>query len=1240
MSAVNLDEIKKRYNFKQISVATWRDPKGSILPARGGPASPLISAAAAASPYTPTYKVNYRRPPEPTDDEESGQDSEEAEQEEGGEDEQPETKEPVDSPIEPTADGPLPEHPEPESSLPSPPDIFLDAEIEQGTTELLEKDVVAPHATVESVGESEDDIVEIIEAPPPAPSPPPPEESRPTTPANVVEVIEVPPPAPLAEVEPTIAADGIPTSSESPETVVGDGDLPESSAQDQPEPEVSEPLTADLPEPPAESHDGVEATVIDAPPPPPPPPPEPEEKKVSFAPGTPEPKPTHRKKKDARGGKGKSKKRSVAPADDWPDDIVAIVDADGVLEAVPPPPAPPPPDVEIEHQAEDVLEEATAPILETEGTNQAKEVPSAAEPEAELLESPEESNDAGSEDAELVKAAEDEAPAAQENQVDETPGDAESQVTIVADESQDAVPHATLVEQSVSSPVTAALTNPDEADEEVSIVELPGVVDAAPAANEIVPSMTAEEDASDESEESDTPEESDTSEKSDTPVVSPQGADQVIEADSDLPSADSEAVAEPEQTATDENTADDVAQEPASDEGTEKDPDLPTEDIQAAVEPDQAVADEHTADDVVPEPESDGMTGKDTDLPTEDSQAAIEPDQTVADETVVDNVAQEPKSDEATEQDSNLAIEDTHVAVEPDQAVADEIMVDDVAQEPKSDLEAAEAIAESGDAGRQIVLDENSLETTDEPVLDDGVVVATADITPAVEQNANEAGQPLEEPVPNIAPIKATDAQDVVPDQCAVEKSGDAADKGVISVSAEAPIEESNDATEVLSKEPEPEEGSPACDEETQEPVAEQTKLPIEEPVIVTTDQASEEDAACVVPETVQEPVEQLDEPSHPENIVSEPLDEPDEVKEIEAGPDLVEEEPAATTDKAEEPVLAKSESLPQAPEPLVEAPLSPTLSKSSSHKQHADHWERKASIKKPVSSEAKAPEKASASKRSSRNSRDEPRARERSHKSQRHSTIADEDAERRRRREARKAEDAARFAEEERKKAYEEQLRAIRHEARREARRAAAEEAAKIKEEEAVRIKSEEAARIKKEAAAKLASDEAEAIARKDAEVRRRRRQREREAHVEAPARPHRERRESVTMAPLFFRTNSEQVRSTKEHRPSRSSRHDERPASKRSSSPKDLKRPTKAVPETIPPSDAKSEEERAEGRPTVDDPAPSSSKGSKSLRRHHDEAESERPRTSRRDSERRSKRPVPEEKLRSFFSFLLRGF
>lgn len=72
MSAANLDAVKKKYKFKNISIATWRDPSLSTIPARGGPKSPTISPEDVAKPYIPTYKVRYDPLPNQTDDEETG----------------------------------------------------------------------------------------------------------------------------------------------------------------------------------------------------------------------------------------------------------------------------------------------------------------------------------------------------------------------------------------------------------------------------------------------------------------------------------------------------------------------------------------------------------------------------------------------------------------------------------------------------------------------------------------------------------------------------------------------------------------------------------------------------------------------------------------------------------------------------------------------------------------------------------------------------------------------------------------------------------------------------------------------------------------------------------------------------------------------------------------------------------------------------------------------------------------
>jgi hypothetical protein len=66
-AAVDLDDIKRKHNIKNIRIATWRNPALSVHSARGGPASPLVSSK---PPYIPQYK-KYAIP-DPTDDEQSG----------------------------------------------------------------------------------------------------------------------------------------------------------------------------------------------------------------------------------------------------------------------------------------------------------------------------------------------------------------------------------------------------------------------------------------------------------------------------------------------------------------------------------------------------------------------------------------------------------------------------------------------------------------------------------------------------------------------------------------------------------------------------------------------------------------------------------------------------------------------------------------------------------------------------------------------------------------------------------------------------------------------------------------------------------------------------------------------------------------------------------------------------------------------------------------------------------------
>lgn len=64
MAAANLEQVKKKYNFKDIKVATWRDPALSIHPARGGLST--LSPFADTS-YVPKFKDAY----DSTDEEET-----------------------------------------------------------------------------------------------------------------------------------------------------------------------------------------------------------------------------------------------------------------------------------------------------------------------------------------------------------------------------------------------------------------------------------------------------------------------------------------------------------------------------------------------------------------------------------------------------------------------------------------------------------------------------------------------------------------------------------------------------------------------------------------------------------------------------------------------------------------------------------------------------------------------------------------------------------------------------------------------------------------------------------------------------------------------------------------------------------------------------------------------------------------------------------------------------------------
>lgn len=79
----SLDAVKKRFNIKEIRIATWRDPALSVHEARRGGKTPKVSPKDAAKPFIPTYKVRYDNLGLDTDDEGEGKDGANADCESG-----------------------------------------------------------------------------------------------------------------------------------------------------------------------------------------------------------------------------------------------------------------------------------------------------------------------------------------------------------------------------------------------------------------------------------------------------------------------------------------------------------------------------------------------------------------------------------------------------------------------------------------------------------------------------------------------------------------------------------------------------------------------------------------------------------------------------------------------------------------------------------------------------------------------------------------------------------------------------------------------------------------------------------------------------------------------------------------------------------------------------------------------------------------------------------------------------
>ncbi|KAK4908417.1 hypothetical protein LTR49_022685 [Elasticomyces elasticus] len=929
------------------------------------------------------------------------------------------------------------------------------------------------------------------------------------------------------------------------------------------------------------------------------------DKTVHFAPGTPEPKPTSRKKKSSKGTK--SKKRISVPIDSLPDDIVAIVD--------------------------ETIGSVSIPVLEER--NDLVDVQPSTEPGEPVQVLGAESAPDGGE----VVAAEQAAaivhvipePLIEETSVVE-PGPDVSGIIVEVLPNEHIEPSMAEVSKPKKKSSKSSGKDKDKSKKKLKVKDmiqtfeglgtdmvpppaLPDlVIDVPPPPPPAVEAETVQESVEEsEGQESLTlPADVATSEPASPPIVAL--ADVEDDAGSDGPIREHEPVKEDEQHATPEVaiTSDiDASALPIVEAAPEEvgiheeDPEggsvEPTaQDIDVDIVPDESdtlessekVTDDRVADDEGSINHDDGLSvsiDEPVDDELQDSATAHDPD---AAETA-DIPPPDPDSVDSTPTDESTAIQDIDpspaeaVSIEDDSTGADETAV--VNEESNSGFDESEfgqetLVAES--APEEPAIEETSADKVEEPV----VVEISIDNGPTADADESHA----EDDAAKHPEIETTVIEDVVIEEVVVEE---AVVEGVFveNVVVEAPKDESIEPMEAVS--------DPVLDETAIEssPVVEEPAETLAEISSEDTGTAEQKDAD--LPSDIAEaealPEDTADNKPEPatEESVEPPADANDETQAVEmpSAPEITPSEQPATEPATIADAPAVQEETPSNSPP---APPSPTLSKGGSHKHKADRWERKHELKR-TSTDIK-PDKPSSSKRSSRHSKEEPRSADRPHRSRRHTMPAEDEAERTKRREARKAEELARTMEEERRKADEEELRQIRHEARRAARKAAAEEAAKI------------------------AREEAEAVAREEAERRRKRRE-ARDRKEEAARPPPRPRRDSVTKAPLFIRTSGDQPRERRREETShRSSRHSERPSSKRGSSPT-----SKSSKDAGQSNDASS---------TPTEPVSSSSTGSKSHRSHREAEDGERPRSSRRDSERHSRRPVVEEKPRSFFGSLLR--
>ncbi|EMC92352.1 hypothetical protein BAUCODRAFT_151757 [Baudoinia panamericana UAMH 10762] len=999
MAPLSLEEIKKKYNLKSVSVAKWRDPKDSAFLGQGVSNSSSVPAAAAAAAYVPpAYKVRYKIP-EPTGDEESEPEDDTVNTDEV---DVSAAQVPVDSPMVPSEElSPvarlLPDTVAIASESAAEP-IVVDQAL--GLSDLLPKDspnADDPEATDEAQTTSAEHT--LLNALPDDGT----DDELPTSDLPSDAEIVIPPFQRPPGAFPEQQESGVAVLVETSTATTAETDM------------VLEDFLAEGGDP---------QRLL-------------EDRSVHFAPGTPDPKPSSRKKKSAKGTKstkGRSKKRSSIPIEELPDDIVEIVDE--AVQALPPE-APMAPETDTALTADDlhpveedlVKADAQAEISEGEPSK----------PLDALIYLGDIVDVTPAPDAQSVLVVPDLLVAemglhsfAEGVNINPGPTKAEDADGLTAAKPKKKKKSSKLADMDEEKPrKKSSKSKSKEAASSVTGLGIDMVLPPPPLLGsdeflEDMPPMPSPPVLNLPLDDMPTPTLADLADEVDLVVLdteleeSSAGApiDALTEPSVSSAAADADLIA----PAIDQAAADDVKDTflPASDigdEGNASEKAVNFGDPYVDAKSDEAVAENSMAANGAGES---AVEAEESPADTEES-GASEKVSVTASLNDADPDGSGATKDASPQLDDNIAAPD-----EEDMGVNDTASAENEPMQGSSEIET--------EMHKQ---NEPSDEQKDQ--VQEGTVAATDDTMP--EPLDTQAAH-----VDNVPPV----ASGIAADDVVVAEAADA-----IRSSSEADLD-----AEVL-KAAEAEESEPAVPAGEAEHLTGEDEIPsgVESAPL----EAPEPTADDVTTGNGAEPVKPNaplgTEETGEGDATNEYTAEPSPAAPLGAPAIAAQSDELAVEAETEQRKTEQRKEVP--PEAVIDtsaadAPPSPTLSRGSANKQHGSHWERKPSSK-PATSGTRT-SKTSSSGRNKEHAREEPKSRQRPHKARRYSTTAEEEAERKRRREARKAEEIARIEEEERRKAEEKELRLIRHEARRAARKAAAEEAARIVREEAEAVAREEA--------------------------------------------------------------------------------------------------------------------------------------------------------------------------------------